>query len=296
MWEDWDHPYGVDDGSIYTQENVANRSIRATDLIRCDACDLEDFLERTGSKVEDCVNLEALNCKLHRNEQRILNDLPRCRSLKYLNFWDDGSIRNFDFLSECVGLEGLVIDMGWSFQKIPESSTFLPKGKGKGARRRTQVMRSGSYNTLHFLRPLVNLRHLYVAMWANNELVVCDDLSPLWGLVNLEELDVRAVYVDHVDDIKNCAQLKRLWFHSHKQIDNIKGLRNLTNLRELRVCSEKTCSFDLAPLEELTKLKILHVPSKQQWTTSSIRRQLYDNRVEVSWGSHSKGTKRKVMA
>ena len=114
------------------------------------------------------------------------------------------------------------------------------------------------------LSPLTNLTKLQSLNISGN--FTTDDLSFLHGMTDLRELRINpynngALYLDDLTDLQNLTKLQTL----NMKVDglgSLRGLENLTGLRELRMYGSDATYTDVDPLAGLTELQSLQLPNR----------------------------------
>ncbi len=92
-----------------------------------------------------------------------------------------------------------------------------------------------------------------------------DHLKPVAGLEDVQEVELWVTGTDDVglSYLKGSTTLRKLLLHGTSQISDagLAHLRMLTNLEELKLCSDRISDAGLVQLKHLTKLKRLSISS-----------------------------------
>ena len=112
-------------------------------------------------------------------------------------------------------------------------------------------------NEVRDISPLAGLIHLE-DLWIYVNLL--SDISPLANLVNLKILDLGVCQISDISPLAGLIRLETLWV-SVNPLSDIFPLANLVNLKTLYL---EACQIsDISPLANLTKLELLQIPYNQ---------------------------------
>jgi Leucine-rich repeat (LRR) protein len=112
------------------------------------------------------------------------------------------------------------------------------------------------------------------------------DISPLAGLINMEELELNRNQISDISHLKNLTNLTNLDLHDNK-ISDISDISSLTKLRRLRISHNQVS--DISHLENLTELRYLNIHENEISDISVLfsltkleRLELYNNKINIS--------------
>ena len=204
---------------------------------------LQIYRNGGNSTAGGVTHLEALSGLTNLTELRLdtgdnittLDPLANLTKLRALNLYNYGS-NNYYALTDISGIAGLT--------DLTELRLYLGDVKD--------------------LSPLEGLTKLQSLNLSGN--FTTDDLSFLLGMTDLRELQINpynngGLQLDDLTDLANLTKLQTLSLQADN-LGSLRGLENLTDLREIRMYGSDATYTDVDPLTNLTELQSLSLPNR----------------------------------
>ncbi len=173
-----------------------------------------------------------------------------------------------DELFELTWLEELNLNTSGHYMDIKDNFriNFLTPNKGN---------ENKIYVISQNIKLLKNLKRLFI-----NRMPFLSDLSPLKGLINLEQLDISSTQVSDLTPLKALSNLQILYVN-HTNIFDLDPLSNCLKLQLLD--AQYTEVYSLKPLELLIDLRLLYLGNTNVTDLSPIK-----NHKKIKWFSIEK--------
>lgn len=203
-------------------------------------------LEAEGLKALDFLNaLEKLDTlKISDAKIQTLTGLENCTGLKVLSVENCWQLRNLSAVSKLVNLQGLALHMPYGCSE-PKLNLLTNVRK---------LSLNGQFEDFTFLQNMRELEELHLS---GCDLEAGMDLS---GLTSLKSLSCSYLqgFDWKVSAIEEYQMVERLDLHGTSTFDDISGIFNMPNLKELNI-SGMECEIDFDKIAENHTLEILHM-------------------------------------